>query len=41
MRNKNGLILQMNYTLTERNILGKKYAEVGFDSILTIVAYIP
>lgn len=32
---KNGLILKMNFTLTESNILGKKDAEVDFDSICT------
>jgi hypothetical protein len=32
---KNGLILKMNYSSTESNILGKKDAEVDFDLICT------
>jgi hypothetical protein len=41
---KTGLMLKMNYTLTEINILRKKDAENDFDSICTnniIVVYIP
>jgi hypothetical protein len=38
---KNGHILKMNYTLTESYILGKKDAEVHFDSICASLCIYP